>query len=144
MADMDTDMSRERAAADLARAATATGRLREESRWAVRYFAVFAVGWAVLVLVLGLVFPLWLRMTIAGALWIPLVIGMVVWALRRRAAARGTGWRSAGAFGVTGVVYAVALFVGTPAQLGNAAYWVPAAVAVALPMVVAAVLEARR
>ena len=144
MADMDTDMSRERAAADLARAATATDRIRDESRWAVRYFAVFAVGWPALVLVLGLVSPLWLRLTIAGVLWIPLVTGMVVWARRRRASSRGMAWRHSAAFGVTGALYVAALFVGTPAQLGNAAYWIPAAVVVGLPMVVAAVLEARR
>lgn len=144
MADMDTDMSRERAAADLARAATATDRVRDESRWAVRYFAVFAVGWPVLLLVLGLVFPLWLRMTIAGVLWIPLVTGMVVWANRHRAYSRGMLRRNAWAFGTAGVLYTAALFVGTPAQLGNAAYWVPAAVVVDLPLAVAAVLEARR
>lgn len=144
MADMDTDMSRERAAADLARAASATGRVRDEARWVARYLAVFGAGFAVLTVELGMVTPLWLSLTIAGALWIPLVTGMVVWAMRRRAAARGAGRRLAVPFAATGALYGAALAVGLPDQVGNAAYWVPAAVVVALPMVVAAVLEARR
>ena len=144
MAKMDIDMSRERAAADLARAGAATSRVRDESRWAVRHFAVFAVGWAVLTLVLGLVFPLWLRLTVAGVLWIPLVTGMVTWAHRRRASSRGMVRRNAWAFGTAGVLYIAAVVVGTPGQLGNVAYWVPAAVVVAVPLAVAAVLEARR
>ncbi len=144
MADMDTDMSRERAAADLARAATATDRVRDESRWAVRYFALLGAGWAAITLVLGLVFPLWLRMTVAGVLWIPLVTGLVVWAVRRRASSRGVARHNAWAIGATSVLYGAAIIIGTPGQLGNAAYWVPAAVLAALPLAVAAVLEARR
>lgn len=137
-------MTRDRAVADLTRAETATGRLRDESRWAVRYLAVFAVGFAVLTLVLGLVFPLGLRMTVAGVLWLPLVSGMVVWATRHRAAPRGIGWPFAWGFGLSGALYALVLVVGTPAQLGNVAYWVPGAVLAGLPLAVAAVRQARR
>ncbi len=144
MASMTTGMSRDRATADLARADLATARVRREARWAVRYLAVFAVGFAVLTLVLGMVFPLWLRLTVAGALWIPLVTGTVLWAKRRRASSRGVGTRLGWAFGLTGALYTAAVVVGTPAQLGNTAYWLPAALVVALPMAVAARLEARR
>jgi hypothetical protein len=46
------------------------------------------------------------------------------------------------AFGVGlgghGVLYAVTLWVGDPAQLGRVTYWVPAAVLVALPLAAAA------
>ncbi len=144
MGDMDTDMTRERAAADLARAGRAADHVRGESRWMVRYLAVFAAGFAVLTLVLGLVEPLWLRLTVAGALWIPLVAGMVIWALSQRAAARGVGRRVVWGWVGSGGLYALALTVGTPGLLGNALYWVPAAVVVALPLAVVAWREARR
>lgn len=137
-------MTRERAAADLDRARRAAGRVRTESRWMGTYLAVFAVGFGVLTLVLGLVSPLWLRMTVAGALWIPLVVGMVVWAVRRRASDRGTGRRVLWGWLGTGGLYALALVVGTPARLGEPLYWVPAAVVVALPLAAAAWREARR
>lgn len=137
-------MTRERAAADLAHAEQAAGRIRLESGWMARYLAVFAAGFGTLTLILGLVEPFWLRMTISGVLWVALVTGMVVWASRRRAAPSGGMRRTVWGWIGTGVSYAVALFVGTPAQLGNVAYWVPAAVVVALPLAVVAWRERRR
>lgn len=138
------DIDRAQATADLARGEKAASRIRNESRWFARYLAVFAAGFGVLTLVLGLVDPLWLRLTVSGVLWIPLVIGMVVWAVRQRASPDGAGRRALPGWIGTGVLYGVALFVGTPAQLGNAAYWLPAAVVVVLPLGIAAWREWRR
>lgn len=137
-------MTRDQAAADLARAGQAAGRMHTEARWMARYLAVFAAGFAALTLILGLVEPLWLRLTISGALWVPLVAGMVAWAMSRRTSPRGVGRRALWGWVGTGVLYAAALVVGTPGQLGNPAYWVPAAVLVALPLGVTAWREARR
>lgn len=137
-------MSRERAAADLARGDRAAAKVRTASRWMARYLAVFAAGFGVLTLVLGLVSPLGLRMAVAGALWIPLVVGMVVWAMRRPAADRGVGRRVLWGWIGTGGLYALALVIGTPARLGEVVYWAPAAVLVALPLGITAWRESRR
>lgn len=138
------DLTRDQAASALADAERSAARVHVETRWFVRYLAVFAAGFGVLTLVLGLVDPLWLRLTISGVLWIPLVIGMAWWAFHQRATASGVGRRALPGWVGSGVLYAVALFVGTPGQLGNPAYWVPAAVVVALPLAIAAWRESRR
>lgn len=141
---MATDVSPEQAAADLARAGLAAGRISRQSRWMVHYTAVFATGFGVLTLVLGLVGPLWLRMTISGVLWAGLVSGMLMWARRRPATSRGVGRRVTWGWIGTGVLYGAALFAGTPGQLGNVAYWVPAAIVVTLPLAAASWRESRR
>lgn len=137
-------MTPSQAAADLARAEGAAGRIRTESRWMARYMAVFAVGFAVLTLILGLVEPLWLRLTLSGMLWVPLVVGMVWWALRRRSVMQHVGRRFVAGWAGTGGLYAIVVAVGTPGQLGNAAYWVPGAVLVAVQLGATAWRESRR
>ncbi|WP_300012512.1 hypothetical protein [Pseudonocardia sp.] len=138
------ELSRDQAASALAHADRSAARVRTQTRWFVRYLAVFAAGFGVLTLVLGLVQPLWLRLTISMALWIPLVAGMAWWAQRQRATAGGAIRRTVPGWIGTGALYAAALFVGTPGQLGNPAYWVPAAVVVTLPLAVVAWRESRR
>lgn len=138
------DLTRDQAATDLAHARRSAGRVRAEARWFVRYLVVFAAGFGVLTLVLGLVEPLWLRLTVSGVLWLPLVAGMAWWASRQRATTSGVGRRALPGWIGTGGLYAVALFVGTPDQLGRPAYWVPAAVVVTLPLAVTAWRESRR
>lgn len=141
---MATDITREQAAAELDRAERAAALVRRQSRWMARYLGVFAAGFGALTLILGLVEPLWLRMTVSGVLWAGLVLGMVLWANRRPATARGAGHRGLWGWIGTCALYGVALFVGTPGHLGEVAFWVPAAVVVAIPLAIAAWQEARR
>lgn len=141
---MAHDVTREQAASDLADADRAAGRVRRQSRWMARYMGAFAAGFAVLTLILGLVEPRWLSWPASGVLWAGLTTAMVVWANRRPATARGVGRRALWGWLGTGVLYGVALFAGIPGQLGNLAYWLPAAAVVALPLAVAAWREARR
>jgi len=139
---MSDELTREQAAAELARADTAAGRVHARSRWIATFLAVFGVGFGALTLLLGLVQPFALRMTIFAVCWPILIIGMVIWSRRQPAAPRG---RLVGVWGWvgTGVLYGVALFVGTPALIGRAEYWVPAAVVVALPLCIAGWRERR-
>jgi len=107
------------------------------------YLAVFGVGFAVLTLVLGLVEPLSLRLILISTGW-PLLIGvMVVWATRRPASLRGSSSRVIKYWIGTAALYGIALVIGTPGLVGEARYWIPAAVVVAAPLLIGAVLERR-
>jgi len=138
------DITREQAATDLDNAERAAARVQKQSRWLAWYSGTFAAGFAALTLMLGLVEPAWLRAVMSAVLWLPLVAGMVLRAGRRPTTARGAGRRVVPGWVGSGVLFAVALFVGVPTQQGNLAYWLPAAAVVALPLVVVAWREARR
>lgn len=138
-------MTNEQAAAELARAGQVGERVRSRARWMSIYLGVFAIGFGVVTLILGLVAPLWLRMTIFGVLWPGLIGGMVWWAHQQPAVPRG-GWCRQGGWGWAGtvVLYGAALLIGTtPGLLGRVEYWVPAAVLVTTPLALAAWREHR-
>lgn len=107
------------------------------------FLAVFGVAFAVLTLLLGLVEPLSLRMTVLSVGWPLLIGGMVVWSSRRPASLRGTSSRVVKYWVGTAVLYGIVLFVGTPGRIGEPVYWIPAAILVATPLLVGAVLERR-
>jgi hypothetical protein len=140
---MAEELTREQAAADLDRAGTAAGRVSGQARWMSVYFTVFGVFFGAETLQLGLVQPLALRMTIFAVSAALVIIGTVVWAWRHRAFPRGR-LRGLWAWFTSSGLYAVALIVGTPRLVGEAWYWVPAAVIVALPLCVAGWRERRR
>jgi hypothetical protein len=140
---MSGEMTNEQAAADLARAEQANERVRSRARWMSAYLGVFAVGFGALTLILGLVTPLWLRMTISSVLWAPLVVGMVWWTRQQPAAPRDWCRRGGWGWAGTGVLYGAALWIGTPGLLGRVEYWVPAAVLVTIPLALAAWREHR-
>lgn len=142
-AGMAEELTREQAAAELARADLVAGRVHGRSRWMANYLAVFGAGFGVVTLVLGMVEPYPLKMTIFAVFWTSLVVGMVGWARSRPAAPRGR-WRGVWAWVGTGVLYPAALLIGLPGQAGRPAFWVPAAVLVAAPMAAAAWREHRR
>ena len=138
-AEVTKRMTTEQAAADLVRARQSAEQVRARAQWSARYLGVFAAGFAAITLILGLMHPFWLRMSVWGAVWGVLVVGMVAWARSQPAHPEGSRrWRSAWAWAGTGVLYGVTLWVGDPAQLGRMTYWVPAAVLVALPLAAAA------
>jgi len=139
---MADELTREQAAAELARADTAAGRVRAGSRWIATYLVLFGVGFGALTLLIGLVQPPALRITIFAVCWPVLIVGTVIWSRRQPAAPRGRTVSIWGWIG-TGGLYGLALFVGTPGFVGRAEYWVPAALLVALPLCVAGWWEHR-
>ena len=130
------ELASEQAIAELARADVAAGRVRGHAQWMATYFTVFGLGFGAVTLILGLVQPLALRMTIFATCWPVLMIGMILWARGQRAVPRGR-LRGVWAWIATGILYGVALVVGMSVLEGRMAYWVPAAIIVALPLCVA-------
>lgn len=141
---MAAELTSEQAAAELARADRMAGRVQDRSRWMATYLGVFAAGFGAVTLIVGLVAPLWLRMTIFGVLWTCLVVGMVIWSRLQPAVPRAQCRRGAWGWVGTAVLYAAAVWIGTPGLFGQVVFWLPAAVLVATPLAVAAWREHRR
>lgn len=129
------------ASASLRDAAAARDRLAGRARWTRRYFALFALASPVMVLTVGLggrwaVLPATLG-------WAAVMTVMVVWAQRQGVVGRGSWRLHAIAWGAWGALWAVTVVVGSTLYPGVAAFWVPAALVVTAPLVVAAVLTGR-
>ena len=125
------------AAATLAGAAALTRRTRiRGTRWIRTYLLAWGLGGIGMVLAIGMGGQV--GFFVGMAAWAALVTTGVTWASRQGVMAQGSRKRLAVAAASWAVVYGAALFVGLPGQAGNLAYWLPAALATALPMVVAA------
>lgn len=143
MADMEqrAPLTADQARDALAGAATARRGLATRGRWLAAYFAAFAVGSAVVVLLVGLGGPLGTSLAVIG--WVVLVSLGVAYATTRPVRLRGEGWLHGLAWGTWGVVYGLALVLGR-AHPGQASYWVPAALVSALPLLAVALVVLRR
>jgi len=130
------DVSPDVARAALVLASHSAAQVRTRARWMSRYLATFAGGFAGVTLLLGLMRPLWLRMSIFGVAWPLLIVSMQMWAARRPAHLHATRRRVAKYWIGTGALYGAVLVVGTPALLGRALYWIPAAALVAIPLLI--------
>lgn len=140
---MADDLSPTAARAALASATDSADKVRVQARWMSTYLAVFAAGFGALTLLLGLVEPLGFRIALFSLGWPALIVGMVWWSARRPASLRGTHGRVAKYWIGTGVLYGIALLVGTPRLIGQPLYWIPAAALVATPMLIGALRERR-
>ncbi|GAA3228738.1 hypothetical protein GCM10010488_33550 [Oerskovia jenensis] len=81
---------------------------------------------------------------VVGSLIGPLFAGTVaIWAARQGIRARSLNGRYLLAVLLWAVLYGAALTLGLPGQAGNLGYWLPAALATALPMLVAALWPRR-
>jgi predicted lipid-binding transport protein (Tim44 family) len=138
---MTDPLSPSQAQADLARADASARRIGTRARWMSVYLAVFGVGFGALTLVLGLAGSP--SMTIVMPLWGVLIAVMVVWSQRQLASRRGTGRRVAVYWVGTGALYGIALFVGDAHFPGRPAFWIPAALIVAAPLLAGAIRERR-
>ncbi|MDQ1654073.1 MAG: hypothetical protein QOI35_3273 [Cryptosporangiaceae bacterium] len=138
---MTDPLSPSQAQADLARADESARRIGTRARWMSVYLAVFGVGFGALTLVLGLAGSA--SMTVVMPLWGVLIAVMVVWSQRQLATRRGTGRRIAGYWIGTSVLYGVALFAGLSRFQGRPAFWIPAALVVAAPLLAGAFRERR-
>lgn len=140
---MPAEISAEAAQRALLAATHSAAQVRSRARWMSTYLATFAGGFAGVTLLLGLMRPLWLRMSMFGVAWALLIVGMQMWAARRPAHLLATRRRVAKYWIGTGALYGSVLVVGTPALLGRALYWIPAAAVVATPLLIGSWRERR-
>jgi hypothetical protein len=134
------DLTPAAADAALARAHASSDRLQARGLgWLSRYMAVFGLGFGAVTAVIGLVEPPVVRTVAFVGGWLVFVLAMVLWSRNRPATLRDHDVRIRPYWRLTFVFYAVALASGLGQQLGNPSFWVPAAVVVALPLVVGAV-----
>lgn len=131
------------ARAALDAAASAQAGVRAHARWMPVYMITFGVGFGAAAIVLGMVESFPWRMGLFAGLWIVFVVAMVRWAASRPASARTVTRRIAISWIGSGVLYGVALFVGTGTYQGDLTFWAPAAVVIALPLVIGGLLERR-
>ena len=139
---MDETMSAGDAQRALSAAQTAADRVRGPARWMSTYLGVFAVAWPVLTFVIGMGSRTAMVYTMIIA-WPLIVILAVLWSRRRPATLRGAGKRTAPFWGATAAVYGIVLATGLPDQKGELGYWIPASLAVGLPLAIAAWRESR-
>ncbi|MGX4695207.1 hypothetical protein [Streptomyces sp. JNUCC 63] len=139
---MDEAMTPEAAREALRCAAGASERLRVRARWASTKLVVFGVGIGLVTAAVGLIESKLLKAVVFAA-WGVLAVVMSVWERRRLAHLSGTGRRISPYWGGSFALYGVALAVGSDETIGDLAYWLPAGVIVALPMLIGAVRERR-
>ncbi|TXR55286.1 hypothetical protein [Quadrisphaera setariae] len=133
-------LTADQARAALAGADTARRGLTARGRWLAGYFGAFAVGSVVVVLLIGLGGDTGTTLAMIG--WVLLVSLGVGYAATRPVRLRREGRLHALAWLSWGVVYAVALLGGHPRH-GELAYWLPAALVTAVPLLATAVLALR-
>jgi len=136
---MPHDLTPDEARTTLEGAALSADRLRRRARWASTKLLVFAAGMGLVTLAVGLVESKLLGAAVFIA-WGALAWGMSRWERRRTAHLPGTRARTTPYWSTGFALYAVAIAAGTRSE-GDATYWVPAAVVVALPLLVGAVRE---
>jgi len=123
--------------AQLERAAALTASTRAAGwRWVRTYLTGWAAGSVVLVLAIGLGGTPGLVAGLAG--WGALVAGGVVWVQRQGFSVAAAGRRIGIGAGLWAATYGVLLAVGLLGFAGEPAYWVPAALVSALPLLAAA------
>lgn len=122
--------------AALANARTARTSLAAGGLWLRRYLLVFAAATVPLVLLIGLDGQR--GGTIGMTLWIMVIAVMSWWAAQQRVTLRGHKRRTILAFGGWGVLYGATLLLGKYQFADDPAFWVPAAVVTAVPLVLVA------
>ncbi len=131
--DVPTGAEAETALAD---ARTARVSLVAAGLWFRTYLLVFAAASVLVVLLIGLGGQS--GRIIGTTLWICLVAAMSWWAARQRVVLRGYKRCSIVAFGGWGLLYGATLLLGEYLFTDDPAFWVPAAVVTAIPLVLVA------
>ncbi|MBE3000509.1 hypothetical protein IDM40_17630 [Nocardiopsis sp. HNM0947] len=116
----------------LERAGSVENRVRRGGRWLAGYCALYGTGSIAVVLAVGLA-PHGPLRTGVFAVFMVMVVVLVVWAATRPVKPRGFAWLHTGMIAGWAVLYTVALNVGLRAFPGDPAWWVPMAVATAVP-----------
>ena len=140
MAVMSDDSSAAAARDALLAAARSSERLRLRARWASTKLTVFGVAIGLVTVAVGLIESKLLGAAVFGG-WLVLVVGMSGWERSRLAHLPGTRERTSRYWATSFAFYGVALAVGSGEASADSAYWLPAGVIVALPMLVGAFRE---
>ncbi|MFI0357106.1 hypothetical protein [Actinomadura sp. 9N407] len=131
------------AAAALARAANLRASVEHGSRWLIRYQLVYGAAAFISVLLLGLISgPA--GVAVSTGVWVVTIILLSVYAVRQPVAHRGMGLRHGIMIGSWALIYSAVLVPGITWFEGELAWWLPGAVAVAVPALLMAYLTARR
>ncbi|TNM68507.1 hypothetical protein FHN55_06815 [Streptomyces sp. NP160] len=133
-------LTADQALSALAGADAARRGLAARGRWLATYFAAFAVGSAAVVTLIGLGGDAGTTTAMIG--WVLLVSLGVGWAATRPVRLWREGWLHGLAWGSWGVVYGLVLVIGG-SRHGEAAYWLPAALVSALPLLATALVALR-
>ena len=112
------------------------------SRWYVAYLVIFGTAAGVLVPMIGLGDRL--VRVIAIGLWGVVIVALWIFAARQPVNRRGFLGRHGRVIGLWAAAYGVVLSVGAGSYPGEAAWWIPGGIIVALPAFVAAYRETRR
>ncbi|MEU1674848.1 hypothetical protein ABZ752_22880 [Streptomyces roseifaciens] len=131
------------AATALARAQAMDSAVRDGSRWFARYQLVFGLAAGVAVLACSLIDGPASAIAFA-LLWTGTVTTLALWANRQPVSRHGLGRRHHHLIATWGLLHAAVIAPGTIWFRGEPAWWVPGAVAVALPGLVGAWREGRR
>jgi hypothetical protein len=136
------DTSSEGAVAALAKAGELRASVEHSSRWLIRYQLAYGAAAFASVLPLGLLDDL-AGVAISVSFWLVAITLLSVYAARQPVAHRGMARSHGIMIGSWTLTYMAVLFPGVTWFRGEPAWWLPGAVAVAIPSLVMAWLTAR-
>ncbi|WP_331765713.1 hypothetical protein [Embleya sp. NBC_00896] len=114
-----------------------------QSRWVIRFQLAYGTMAFAQVLTLALLGGR-LGAIVSTAVWVPLIVGLSVYAARQPVAHRGMAVTHYVMMGTWATLYGLVLGIGVAFFPGDPAWWLAGAVLVALPGFVAACVTSRR
>jgi hypothetical protein len=130
------------AAVALANADRSAAAVRHRGSWAAWYFLTYAVATMVFLPAMGLSTGHWSLFVTAA--WTGFVLAAAAYAYRQRVLRRGSRRLYLATTGAWAFLWLSAMVVGESVAAGQPWYWVPAGLAVSLPLFVATRLVSRR
>lgn len=110
--------------------------LAARTRWLTVSLLGYATASFVTLLLIGLGGPAGVGLGMAA--WVVTIVGLTTWRGRQQVLPRGHSRRVNWGFGAWTVIYGLTVIFGTAGLHGQPWFWVPAALATAAPLVVAA------
>ena len=109
--------------------------MRARSSWYRRYLLIYGIGSVLTALLVGLVpFP---GTVIGSGLWVVLCGGLEEWSRRQRVSRAGRSRRHRWFIGTWAVLWGLVVIPGAVWFEGNPSWWVPGALVMGLPALVA-------
>ncbi len=143
MVEDGTTPTRDEARRALAAAEASGARAQAQGRWTGTYMAAFGLGFGILTVLVGLIGDAPWALVVVIALWAGFTAVMVGWSTRQRATDRAAANRMRVWWVLTTVLNGLALATGLSYVGPAPAYWWPAGVVVALPLLLGAARERR-
>lgn len=136
-------MRRDEALDALEQAKAMDAKVRPGGSWYMAFGTVFGVGSAVVVLVVGL-FPGSTLMTVVMVLFFVMLAALLAWALTRPVSPRRFGWIHGLTMAAWSAIYLTAILAGQLYFHEEPRWWIPAALACALPPLIGGYIALRR